>query len=90
MYLVVLWVIAIWLYGISLVTLRFRYWIPLIVISGAGWVLGSIVLFEWAHSQFRQAFPSPVNPFEWAFLTAVVGLLLAWFAYRRSLEADLA
>lgn len=87
-YLTVLWGMAVWLYGVALVTLRLRYWIPLIVTLGIVWSLGTWSIFIWRASTVHHTPMTLATPFEWSLFSAAAGLLLAWSAYRRWLEMD--
>ncbi len=83
-YLALLWGMACFLYGIALVTLRFRYWIPLIFTLGIAWCIAFVVA-----AVNMQPTPREVNVLVFPATSALLGLLLTWIAYRRWLETDL-
>jgi hypothetical protein len=98
-HLAVLWSIAILLYGIGLVTLRFRYWVPILI----SYFLASVVaimislgmLINWFERWFRDSTGIShqiVGVILLMFALAApasMGLLLAWRTYRRWLDMDL-
>jgi hypothetical protein len=89
-HLAILWGMAALLYGIALATFRFRYWVLLIAALGATWTLA--VWIALADIAIRTSGVPEMFVFVCVFslASAVVGIALAWFAYRRWLEADLA
>jgi hypothetical protein len=90
-----LWGTAAILYGISLATLRFRYWIPLFIVAipvlmYVGLCLG--LLFEslfLAGRSARAVDRLAYMPVFYAVGCALIGLTLVGLTYRRWLEADL-
>ncbi len=88
----IIWGAGVLLFGVSLVTLRFRYWLPLMVGFGVIW---TVVMLWTVGLMMALAHRSGITESEWSVLPFALlvvfasATLLAWVAYRRSLESDL-
>jgi hypothetical protein len=92
-HLIVLWGAAVLLFGISLATLRFRYWIPLFIAAVPVLMFVSFYLALVVAVLLHPSRSKPDRllyvPWLGAAICAMFGLMLAWRTYRRWLEADL-
>jgi hypothetical protein len=88
-YYAVLWSMACFLYGLALTTMRWRIWLLMIAVGGMVWIMGMWLLGVYGATKMGWKPPNSLLPvLEFALLSAVVGLLLAWRTYRRWLHAD--
>ena len=85
----VLWGMAILLYGIGLATFGLHYWIPVLVVLGGAWAWLTwtvIILYCLEH----HIGPGTEGVVLFAATSALLGLLLAAWGYRRWVTADVA
>lgn len=80
---------AILLYGLALLTIRVRYWLPWMIGLYAGWSMVLTIATRFAFVA-SQAGPSThyFAPLFMAALSAVSGIVMAWLAYRNWLVQD--
>jgi hypothetical protein len=91
--LAVLWSIALFVYGVALSTIRFRFWLPMIVVITFAWLIGIWWLFVWVIEHWRPVNMNRIDSLYvalvFAMFSAYAGACLAFLAYRRWLRMDL-
>jgi hypothetical protein len=90
-YVAVLWSMAAFMLGVALLTMRFRYWLPLVLSAGLAWCFAGfffMVLMLNHHGSSRG--PTAMDLCVFPIITTGCGLFLTWCAYHRWREADIA
>lgn len=90
-YLAVLLGLAVFLFGLGLLTMRWSYWFAILVLSTIVWSFVSVWSLAVLLAAVKLLMPLPLLlPILWAVVSALVGLKLIQVARRKWSEADLA
>jgi hypothetical protein len=89
-YVLVIWSMACLVYGVATVTIRWRFWIPVVAAAGVVWCFGLFFALAIIGNEFRHGPVRANMPAAFAVLSFAAGLLLARVGYRRLVAADVA
>ena len=84
---------AVLLYGIALVTLRLRYWLPWFIgvfLAAVSGIVYSVITFaQWFQHYYGHSLHGTLIFTLYVLAFAVLGCSLGWFAYRRWLTMEI-
>lgn len=90
-YVAVLWSMGIFLFGVALITMRFRYWLQLILSAGLGWCIAGVYLTTWLRIRHAPSSGPTTLDLGWFLLVSTgCGLLFIGRAYYQWRDADIA
>ena len=90
-YVAVLWSMGLFLLGVALITMRYRYWLPLILSAGLSWCIAGVYLMTWLRTRQASSSGPTTLDLRWFLLvSAGCGLLFILRAYYQWREADIA
>ncbi len=91
-YLAILWSMAALVYGVAVLTIRWRFWIPTVAAVGLAWFLGVSLLLAYSADEIFHTTGWQIDGLGFstlfAALSAPCGLLLARTAFHRLVAAD--
>ncbi len=86
---ILLWSMAVFIYGVAAATIRFQYWVLLITALGSGWLFGYWFALALYYSRNRMdGHPNMSHFYVFVAITVALGALMTWFSYRRLLVSD--